>query len=108
MWPLECKQEFPKIWPGDLVFDQTWHIFELGLDIVETNILTKFHKNVSQMWSLECKHDMLTDNGRRTTDDGQPLTTIAHHFVHRWAKNDFVEKNVARKFGFVYFLFWPI
>ena len=32
------------------------------------------------MWSLECKHQMLTHDGRRTTDDdGQPLTTIAHH-----------------------------
>jgi len=32
------------------------------------------------MWSLECKHQMLTDDARRTThDDGQPLTTIAHH-----------------------------
>ena len=38
------------------------------------------------MWSLECKHQMLTDDARRTTDDarrtttddGQPLTTIAH------------------------------
>ena len=41
------------------------------------------------MWSLECKHQMLTHDGRRTTtDDGQPLTTIAHHehFVLRWAK----------------------
>jgi len=48
------------------------------------------------MWSLECKHQMLTDDARRTThvarrtttDDGQPLTTIAHHehFVLRWAK----------------------
>ena len=34
------------------------------------------------MWSLECKHQMLTHGGRQTTadaDDGQPLTTIAHH-----------------------------
>jgi len=23
MWPLECKQEFPKICPGDLVFKPT-------------------------------------------------------------------------------------
>jgi len=41
------------------------------------------------MWSLECKHQMLTHDGRRTTTDGgQPLTTIAHHehFVLRWAK----------------------
>jgi len=45
MWPLECKQEFPKICPGDLVFDLTWPILEFGLDIVNTNILTKFHKN---------------------------------------------------------------
>jgi len=55
MLPLECKQEFHKIWPGDLVFDQawpgdlfvnpTWPIFELGLDIVKTNNLIKFHQN---------------------------------------------------------------
>ena len=45
MWPLECKQECPKICPGDLGFDPTWLIFERGLDIVKTNILTKFHKN---------------------------------------------------------------
>jgi len=56
MWPLECKQEFLKILPDDLVFDQTWHIFELSLDIVKTNILTKFHiKNGSQIWPIECK-----------------------------------------------------
>jgi len=45
MWPLECKQEFSKSWPGDLVFDPTWHIFEFGLDIVKLNILTKFDEN---------------------------------------------------------------
>ena len=55
------------------------------------------------MWSLECKHQMLTDDGRRTTDDtrhtttddGQPLTTIAHHdhFVLRWAKK---KENMER------------
>jgi len=45
MWPLECKQEFPKIWPGDLVFEPTWPIFELGLEIADTNILIKFHQN---------------------------------------------------------------
>jgi len=39
---LECKQEFPKICPGDIVFDP---IFELGLDIIKTNNLTMFHKN---------------------------------------------------------------
>ena len=45
MWPLECKQEFPKIYPGDLVFDQTWPIFELDLDIFKTNILTVSSKS---------------------------------------------------------------
>jgi len=48
------------------------------------------------MWSLECKHQMLTHDGRRTTtDDGQPLTTIAHHehFVLRWAKNKGSERK---------------
>jgi len=44
MWPLECKQEFPKILPGDLVFDPILPIFELALDIVKTNILTKTHQ----------------------------------------------------------------
>jgi len=37
--------EFSKIWPGDLVFDPTWPIFEIGLDIVKKYILTKFHQN---------------------------------------------------------------
>ena len=45
MWPLECKQEFPKIGPGDLVLKPTRPIFELGLDIAKTNIPTKFHQN---------------------------------------------------------------
>jgi len=39
------KKEFSKIWPGDLVFDLTWPIFKLGLDIIKTNLLTKFHQN---------------------------------------------------------------
>jgi len=39
MWPPECKQEIPKICPGDLVVDTTWLIIELGLEIGKTNIL---------------------------------------------------------------------
>jgi len=38
-------KEFSMIWPGDIVFYPTWPIFELGLEIVKTNILTKFHQN---------------------------------------------------------------
>ena len=38
-------------WPGDLVFDPTWPIFELDLRIIKTNILSKIHddcfKNVT-------------------------------------------------------------
>ena len=32
------------IWPSGPLFDQTWPIFELIWDFIETNILTKFHK----------------------------------------------------------------
>ena len=41
MWPLEWKQGFPLIWPGDLVFDPRWPSFELDLEIIKTNILSK-------------------------------------------------------------------
>jgi len=78
MWPLECKQEFSKIWPGDLVFYPMWPIFELGLNIVNTNMLIKFHKNriTNVVSTVETSK---VDAQRTTTDDGQPLTTIAHH-----------------------------
>jgi len=52
------------------------------------------------MWSLECKHQMLTDDTRHTThDNGQPLTTIAHHehFVLRWAKKGYRRYEVDTK-----------
>ena len=45
MWPLLCSQGFQIIWPSDLVFDPTWPRFELDLDFIETNILTKFHED---------------------------------------------------------------
>ena len=51
MWPLECKQGFLLIWPGDLVFDSKWPSFELDLEIIKTNIWSKIHddwfKNVT-------------------------------------------------------------
>ena len=51
MWPLEWQQDFPVIWPGDLVFDPKWPSFELDLEIIKTNILSKIHddcfKNVT-------------------------------------------------------------
>ena len=51
MWPLECLQGFPLIWPGDLVFDPRWPSFKLDLKIIKTNILSKIHddcfKNVT-------------------------------------------------------------
>jgi len=42
---IECKHEFLKIWPGDLVCDAIRPLFELGLDIVKKNILIKFLQN---------------------------------------------------------------
>jgi len=50
MWPLECKQEFSKICPGDLVFlpdmtqIQTWPKYCQNKHC--------FIKIISQMWSL--------------------------------------------------------
>ena len=39
------------IWPGDLVFDPRYTSFELDLEIIKTNILSKIHddclKNVT-------------------------------------------------------------
>ena len=51
MWPLEYYQVFLLIWLGDLVFDPKWPSFELDLEIIKTNILSKIHddcfKNVT-------------------------------------------------------------
>ena len=51
MWQLECKQTFLLIWPGDLDFDPKWPSFELDLELIKTNILSKIHddcfKNVT-------------------------------------------------------------
>ena len=33
------------IWPGDLVFDPKWPSFKLDLDLIEANILSKFHQD---------------------------------------------------------------
>ena len=45
LWPLECKQDFTLIWPGDLLFDPTQPIIELVRDIIKTNILSKFEED---------------------------------------------------------------
>ena len=41
---LECKQDFSKIWPSDLLFDPTQPMIELDRDIIKTNILSKFEE----------------------------------------------------------------
>ena len=35
-------QEFYEIWPCDIAFDATRPIFEVSLDLIKKNILTKF------------------------------------------------------------------
>ena len=45
MWPLERTQGFSKILPSDLVFYQTQPFYELVLDFIKINILTKIHDN---------------------------------------------------------------
>ena len=51
MWPVEGKQGFLLIWPGDLVFDPKWPSFKLDIEILKTNMLSKIHddyfKNVT-------------------------------------------------------------
>ena len=43
MWRLECLQGFPLIRPGDLVFYLKWPSFDLDLEIIKTNSLSKIH-----------------------------------------------------------------
>jgi len=58
MWPLEWKEKFPKIWPGDLVFDPTWPIFELLLDILLKQTFWPSSIKIGlQMWHLEFKQE---------------------------------------------------
>ena len=43
MWPLECWQGVPLIWPGDQVFYLKWPSFELNLEIIKANTLSNIH-----------------------------------------------------------------
>ena len=43
-------QGFCKIWPSNLVFDPTWPTSECVRDFIKTNILTRFHDYLSEMW----------------------------------------------------------
>ena len=45
MRPLECLQDFTKIWPSDLLFDPIPTMFEHDPDIIMTNILSKIEKD---------------------------------------------------------------
>ena len=50
MWPLDCQQGFPLIWPGDLVSDIKWPSFKLDLEIkmnTLSNIYDEYSKNVT-------------------------------------------------------------
>ena len=42
MWHLECKQDYPKIWPSDLLSDPIKLMIELIRDIIKTIVLDKF------------------------------------------------------------------
>ena len=37
-------QIFSKIWPSDIVFDPIWPIFTLVQELIDTNIMAKFHE----------------------------------------------------------------
>ncbi|KAH3778668.1 hypothetical protein DPMN_180138 [Dreissena polymorpha] len=53
MWPLECKNALPL---GGHVFQANVTIFELFQDIIETNLLTKFHEH----WTINVASRELT------------------------------------------------
>ena len=46
---LEGTLGFSKVWPSDIVFDPTWPSFELDLDLMMINILTKFHELMTNL-----------------------------------------------------------
>ncbi|KAH3874258.1 hypothetical protein DPMN_037500 [Dreissena polymorpha] len=58
---------------GSNVFQANVTIFELIQDIIETNLLTKFHED----WIINVTSNV--DATQRTTDDGQKAITNAHH-----------------------------
>jgi len=76
---LEWKQELSKIWPSDLLLNQTRPIFELGLNIVKTNVRTKFHKNRITNVVFRVLYQMLTDDGRRRTTTDHNCSPWALH-----------------------------
>ena len=49
LYPLEGEQVFKEILPSDLVFDPTSSLFEIDRDIIQANILVKFHENWIKM-----------------------------------------------------------
>jgi len=56
LWPLVCLQSFCTIKPYDLDFVPTLPNVKLGLDIVQTNILVKFH----HYWTKTLVYGVLT------------------------------------------------
>ncbi|KAH3695467.1 hypothetical protein DPMN_082927 [Dreissena polymorpha] len=66
---------------GSHVFQANFTIFELIQDIIETNLLTKFHEDWTiNVASRELTRQMLTPhNGQLMTHDRQKAITKAHH-----------------------------
>ena len=50
---LESSHVFSKSWPYDLVFETTWPNFGTGLDLIQINILTKFHEDCIKTMPFE-------------------------------------------------------
>ena len=61
---LWSVNSFLLIWPGDLVFEAMWPSFELDLEIIKTNILSKIHddcfKNVTARVLTRFSADLAT------------------------------------------------
>ena len=68
---------WPSFWPN-------MTIFELGLDIVKTNIPTKFQKKSYHkcgLYGVNIKCWRTTHDGRRTTHDDGRRTTTDHNYL---------------------------
>ena len=53
MWSLGCQQGFLLIWHDGVAFDPKWVSFELDLEIIKTNILSKIHDDYFKTVTLE-------------------------------------------------------
>lgn len=76
MWPKEWSHISSIIWPSDLVFGPIWPSFNLGRDIIGTNVRTNVSWTLDNKFDLHSIHKAKVHNGRCL--DRQKAITKAH------------------------------